>query len=42
MPDRPEQRRPDHDRLTAAAVTGLIAGAVRALVDWLLQHIPHD
>ncbi|MFD1047470.1 hypothetical protein ACFQ1S_18960 [Kibdelosporangium lantanae] len=42
MPDRHEQRRPDHDRLTAAAVTGLIAGAVRALADWLLQHLLHS
>ncbi|MFY1633739.1 hypothetical protein ACN27F_10740 [Solwaraspora sp. WMMB335] len=38
MPNRHEQPRTVRDRLTAAALTGLIAGTVRAIVDWLLQH----
>ncbi|MER6427824.1 hypothetical protein [Streptomyces sp. 900105245] len=42
MPERHESRRPDRGRVTTAAVTGLIAGAVRALVDWLLQQLPHS
>jgi len=37
--------RPDHHcsersgKLTAAAVTGLIAGVARAIAEWLLHHL---
>ena len=36
------QRHQDRDRgtrLTAAAITGLLAGAARAVTDWLLDHL---
>ncbi|MEU4220457.1 hypothetical protein [Actinoplanes sp. NPDC026623] len=41
MSDNQDQRRHLRDRLTAAAVTGLLAGAARALAGWLLQHLTH-
>jgi hypothetical protein len=35
-PDRPDDRR---TRIALAAITGLIAGTTRALVDWLLNRL---
>jgi len=39
MSENQDQRRRLRDRLATAAVTGLFAGAVRAVADWLLQHL---
>lgn len=39
MSDNEDQRRRLRDRLAIAAVTGLLAGAARALTDRLLQHL---
>ncbi|MET8147825.1 hypothetical protein ACIBSW_24715 [Actinoplanes sp. NPDC049668] len=35
-PSGPDQRR---TRITLAAITGLFAGAIRAVVDWLITHV---
>jgi hypothetical protein len=35
-PTDPEQRRP---RITLAVITGVLAGATRALTGWLLDHL---
>ena len=35
-PHGPEQHR---TRITLAAITGIFAGATRALTDWLIQHL---
>jgi hypothetical protein len=38
MPQHQDHHRDQRARLAAAAVTGLLAGAARAFVDWLLRH----
>jgi hypothetical protein len=35
-PSRPDERRA---RITLAAITGLLAGASRAVAEWLLDHL---
>jgi hypothetical protein len=38
MPQHQDHHRDQRARLAAAAVTGLLAGAARAFIDWLLHH----
>ncbi|MER6787956.1 hypothetical protein ABT330_25620 [Streptomyces sp. NPDC000658] len=41
MPSSPQYRGPDErrTRITRAVITGLLAGIVRALTGWLLEHL---
>lgn len=39
MRNRQDQERDLRGRLAAATVTGLLAGAARAVTEWLLRHL---
>jgi hypothetical protein len=36
---RPSDPEPRRTRITLAVITGVLAGATRALADWLLDHL---
>lgn len=39
FPQHPNGREEHHTRITLAVITGVLAGATRALASWLLDHL---